>query len=63
MKTAPRNQQLDKAVDRIAQKDAEQFRQQQLARFKRERAQQQGQRDIEASNNVETSRQIVESPS
>ena len=59
METVQKNKQLDQAVERIAQKDAEQFRQQQFARFKQERAQQ-GQRDIEAS--ADMPHQATESP-
>jgi hypothetical protein len=59
MSTTPKNEQMDRAIDRIAQQDAEVFRQQQLARFRQERAQQ-GQRDIEAS--AEIPRQPVENP-
>ena len=59
METATRNLQLDQAVERIAQKDAEQFRQQQIARFKQEQSQRRGE-DIKAS--ADTPRQPVENP-
>jgi len=59
METVPRNLQLDQAVDRIAQKDAEQFRQQQLIRFKQNRGQQ-GHGDIK--DPAEMPRQPVENP-
>ena len=53
------NEQMKQAEERAWQRDFEQYRQQQLARLKQERAQQ-GHRDIEASS-VEMPRQMSES--
>jgi hypothetical protein len=61
MKTTQIDEQMKQAEERSWRRDFEQFRQQQLALFKRERAQQQKQRDIEASS-TEMPRQVVESP-